>query len=161
MPRSPSYGSGRRSSCVKPNFSCSVPSPIVIAGAGILPETFTRNNVVLNVHPGWLPTVRGLDSLKWAIYRGDPIGVTVHVCDGEVDRGKYIYREEVPVSPMDSLQSLWLRLYDRGLDLLEQAVVTGAWSDAKEYGEPAMSPTRRMDHVTELVMMKRFEAMKF
>jgi methionyl-tRNA formyltransferase len=41
---------------------------------------------VLNAHPGLLPGYRGVDVIPWAIYYGDPVGVTVHFVDEGVDR---------------------------------------------------------------------------
>ena len=52
---------------------------ILIGGAGILPEDIVKSDKVINSHPAYLPYVRGLDSLKWAIYDGNPIGVTTHI----------------------------------------------------------------------------------
>lgn len=36
---------------------------------------------IINAHPGYIPVVRGLDSLKWAIVEGLPIGVTTHLLE--------------------------------------------------------------------------------
>ena len=52
---------------------------ILIGGAGILPMDVVSSGDIINSHPAYLPHVRGLDSLKWAIYYGKPIGVTTHV----------------------------------------------------------------------------------
>ena len=130
-------------------------SPVLIGGAPLLPTEFVENNLVLNVHPGWLPKVRGLDSLKWAIYYGYPIGVTVHRVDRQVDLGKLLLQEEVLLLPTDSLQSIALRQYELGLNLMVKALDPMVLGSPSDYAEPPASPTRRMKHVDELTMMER------
>lgn len=135
---------------------------VLIGGAGILPGDFIDKNRVINVHPGWLPLVRGLDSLKWAIYDGMPIGVTVHQICGEVDLGFLSERVKIPLKVTDSFHSIAARQYNRGLDMLVANI------DKCDRGgslqaylgirfEKPREPTRRMNHITELVMIKRLE----
>ena len=69
---------------------------ILIGGAGIIPKSLTKTRKVINSHPAYLPYVRGLDALKWAIYEGTPIGVTTHIISSEVDLGWLIQRTMVP-----------------------------------------------------------------
>ena len=37
--------------------------------------------------------MRGLDSLKWAIFEGKPIGVTTHIISEETDTGWLINKQ--------------------------------------------------------------------
>ena len=129
--------------------------PVLIGGAPILPPEFVNKNRVINVHPGWLPKVRGLDALKWAIYYGYPIGVTVHRVDDRVDMGTMLVREEVPLYPTDSLHSIATRQYELGLILLVKALDPEILNDGSEFGESPDAPNRRMKHAEELVMMER------
>jgi hypothetical protein len=39
----------------------------LIGGAGIIPSHIIEGRKIINSHPGYLPNVRGLDALKWAI----------------------------------------------------------------------------------------------
>ncbi|MDD3731246.1 MAG: formyltransferase family protein [candidate division Zixibacteria bacterium] len=137
------------------HFHWTTDKPILVGGAPILNGNFVSNNRIFNVHPGWLPKVRGLDSLKWAIYYSYPIGVTVHRINREIDFGKLVLREEIPLFPTDCLQTIAIRQYERGLDLLVQALVTGKIYQTEEYTEPAGIPTRRMKHADELIMKER------
>ena len=131
----------------------------LIAGAPVLSKFFVENHTVFNSHCGWLPEVRGLDSLKWAIYYDKPIGVTSHIVSPEVDLGLLIERWVVPVESADSLYSLAMRQYELEIDLLIKAL--DKYKDAKPFDEPAVfPPTRRMPHRTEVMMMRKFEAMK-
>jgi phosphoribosylglycinamide formyltransferase-1 len=94
----------------------------LIAGAGILPKTVTDNFCVINSHPGYLPNVRGLDALKWAIYEGQPIGVTTHVVNSQPDSGMLIDRKIVPVYFEDSFDSIARRVYETEIKMLVEAI---------------------------------------
>lgn len=84
------------------------PDVIVLGGARILKEHILRIPTigVLNPHPGLLPAYRGVDVIPWAIYKGDPIGVTVHFVDPGVDTGDIVAQHRLPVHPGDTLRSL-------------------------------------------------------
>jgi methionyl-tRNA formyltransferase len=96
----------------------------VVAGARILPahviERFRRG--IINLHPGLLPDVRGLDALQWAIMRGQPLGVTAHLIDKRVDAGWILERRVVAEYPDDTLVDLSLRLYETELAMLKPAM---------------------------------------
>jgi phosphoribosylglycinamide formyltransferase-1 len=42
---------------------------MVFDGVGIIPQSVCCSFPVINSHPGYLPYIRGLDALKWAIYK--------------------------------------------------------------------------------------------
>jgi len=132
-------------------------SYVAIGGAGILPPSFVKNNTVINSHCGWLPKVRGLDALKWAIYYDQPIGCTIHIVDEECDKGLLIERREVELGPTDSLYSIAIKQYELEINMLVDCIVNKRWESARPFGEPANNPTRRMKHATELQMMKRLK----
>lgn len=125
----------------------------IIGGAGILPPYFIKGKKVINAHPGYLPNVRGLDALKWAIYEGQPIGVTTHVIDENPDEGFLIDRKIVPVYFNDTFHSIAQRVYETELEMLVEATdkpVTNISLKDDRY-----TPHRRMTHREELVMMER------
>ena len=84
---------------------------ILIAGAGLLPEEVARNHKIINSHPGYLPNVKGLDAFKWAIYQGQPIGVTTHFISDKADEGELIERRIIPIYFEDSFHSVAYRIY--------------------------------------------------
>jgi hypothetical protein len=96
----------------------------VVAGARILPpaviERFRRG--IINLHPGLLPQVRGLDALQWAIMRDQPLGVTAHLIDKRVDAGWILERREIAEYADDTLVDLSLRLYETQLAMLKPAL---------------------------------------
>lgn len=96
---------------------------ILIAGAGILPEDIARHEII-NAHPGYLPNVRGLDALKWAILEGQPIGVTTHFIGAEPDTGTLIQRRILLSGLGDTFHSIAWRQYETEIEMLVDALVT-------------------------------------
>lgn len=111
----------------------------IIAGARILKkhiiDTFTIG--IINLHPGLIPEVRGLDALLWAIYKGVPLGVTAHLIDERIDAGRILVRREIPVYHDDTLLDLSERLYEAQLELLPVAIeraLKGEWTELSNVG---------------------------
>src|SRR5690606_4539281 len=95
---------------------------ILITGAGLLPDELVENHKLINSHPGWLPKVRGLDSLKWAIHNKQKLGVTSHYVDSEADAGFLIEQREVPVFANDTFHSVAYRQYEIEIDMLVDSI---------------------------------------
>ena len=81
---------------------------------------------VINLHPGYLPDVRGLDTIKWAILKDLPMGATAHLIDSKIDMGRLLCRGIIDIYDDDTLLDLQLRTWDlerslliRGLELLQ------------------------------------------
>lgn len=91
---------------------------LIVAGAGLLPAEVVTRTPVINAHPGLIPSVRGLDSFKWAIRDGMPLGITLHFVDEGVDLGRHIASVRTPVLPQDNLESLARRHYEMEIALL-------------------------------------------
>lgn len=98
------------------------PEFILIAGAGLLDTEIVNKFIVVNCHPGKLPDVRGLDALKWAIYNGKDIGITLHIVDETADGGLLIKEEIVPLYPYDTFHSIAYRQYEMEIELLSDAI---------------------------------------
>jgi phosphoribosylglycinamide formyltransferase-1 len=92
----------------------------LILGAGILSPDCVRGKKIINGHPGIIPSSRGLDSFKWAIHQGDPLGVTLHYIDGQVDAGEIISIIPTPVYLTDTLTDLAERHYKNEIDSLSR-----------------------------------------
>ncbi len=92
----------------------------LISGARILKEPILSipELGILNFHPGLLPDVRGLDTVQWAIFHNKPFGVTAHLIDEKIDRGRILVREEIPLYPDDSLTDISLRLHETQVALI-------------------------------------------
>ena len=133
----------------------------VVAGARILPsaviERFRRG--IINLHPGLLPQVRGLDALQWAIMRGQPLGVTAHLIDKRVDAGWILERREIAEYPDDTLVDLSLRLYETQLAMLKPALER-ALHDERHTLEHVVGGEYNRSFPVELAMemLARFES---
>lgn len=137
------------------------PGFVLIAGAGLLPDELVENHKLINSHPGWLPLVRGLDSLKWAIHKKEKLGVTCHYVDATADAGFLIDQREVPVYANDTFHSVAFRQYEIEIELLVESIaLIPEKTDFPALSTNASEPTRRMPKAIEEQLMKDFEAYK-
>lgn len=96
----------------------------VVAGARILSSdtlAAVGNNVV-NVHPGLIPEMRGLDTLLWSIHENVPPGISVHFIGEKIDAGRLILTERLPVFKDDSVYDVSLRWLELQPEVLVQAL---------------------------------------
>jgi methionyl-tRNA formyltransferase len=72
-----------------------------------------------NLHPGPLPRYAGLNSVCWAIYRGEKQhGVTLHKIVPEIDAGPIVYQESVGVGSEETGLSLTVKCVNIGVPLI-------------------------------------------
>lgn len=121
---------------------------ILICGASILPKEVLKYNII-NSHPGYLPNVRGLDALKWAILEGHPVGVTTYVIGELPDTGFLIERKIIGRELNDSLMSLGWKVYNTEIEMLvasieQQPTNVELWDSYPLHG--------RMSHHTEIML---------
>ena len=130
---------------------------IYLAAAGkLLSGECLRGKRVLNAHPGIIPAVRGLDAFRWAIYDGQPVGVTLHFIDERIDEGTVVSVIQTPVFSNDTLSSFAKRHYEREIWQLchfEHLLAHGRnpFSDA-----PRGESRRRMKRELEETLEERF-----
>jgi methionyl-tRNA formyltransferase len=122
----------------------------IIGGAGIIDP---GNKKIINSHPGYLPNVRGLDALKWAIYNGQPIGVTTHVIDNKPDAGYLIDREIIRVGFYDTFHLVAQRQYELEIAMIVRAIDR----PVGEKLDTGYMVHGRMPVYYEPIMMERFE----
>lgn len=96
----------------------------IILGARILKSKIINafQKGILNLHPGWIPEVRGLDSIKWAISEDKPLGVTAHLITPDIDHGPIVKREKIEIFKDDSLMDIFLRIQNLELILMKEAI---------------------------------------
>lgn len=145
---------------------CVSPEIVLIGGAGILPPEVVKSALIVNSHPAMLPLARGLDALKWAIYHDLAVGITLHLIDEHPDAGLVIKQAEVPLYASDTFHAFAMRQYEMEIDLLAQApdllpafLATGPDKHGGAYLPPdgeAYKVHKRMPHLKEMVMMRRF-----
>lgn len=110
------------------------PDVAVVTGARILPASIIQacGSGVLNLHPGLLPEVRGLDALLWAIHDDVPLGVTAHLIDERVDMGRIVRREPIAIYGDDHLFDLSERLYGSQISMLVPAIGAALAGELRE-----------------------------
>jgi len=94
----------------------------------------------LNAHPGWLPTYRGVDVVRWALLLGGPLGATLHWVDRGVDTGDIVWRRPLAVAPGAAIADIEQAARDLALAML----VEGACALARG-GTLPREPQRRED----------------
>ena len=131
----------------------------LIAGAGVINEKMVEKYEIINSHPGILPISRGLDAYKWAVYNGDPIGVTLYYVGHEVDTGLLIKSEIINVDFCDTFHGVARKIYDLEInmlanfkELIKNAPKTVLYADG--------TPTRRMPHRLEMKLFDRFDKLR-
>ena len=132
---------------------------MLIGGAGMIPKDIVNSGKVINSHPAYLPYVRGLDSLKWAIYEGEPIGVTTHIISKDCDAGRLIRRELLELYSWDTFHSVSQRQYELEIDMLVDSIEDVKTSKLIELSTTKSEPKRRMSHSNEKRLMIRFQGM--
>jgi folate-dependent phosphoribosylglycinamide formyltransferase PurN/quercetin dioxygenase-like cupin family protein len=77
---------------------------------------------VVNVHPGYLPDVKGNNPYVWAIIHDLPQGCTVHFIDENIDTGPIILRQKINVHTIDSYPHLLAEINHVCGELLQEAL---------------------------------------
>ena len=135
---------------------------ILIGGAGILPEELAKKHKIINSHPGYLPNMKGLDAFKWAIYQGQPIGVTTHYISDRADEGELIERRIIPIYFEDTFHSVAYRVYETEISMLVNSIsqIENKIATFDSLIDNRYDANRRMPHHLEIIMMNRFDEIR-
>ncbi len=135
---------------------------ILIAGAGLLPNELAKKHKIINSHPGYLPNVKGLDAFKWAIYLGQPLGVTTHYISEKADEGQLIERRIIPVYFEDSFHNVAYRIYETEIEMLVNSIklIDNNQIKYESLSDNKYVANKRMPHNKEIIMMSRFEEIR-
>lgn len=85
----------------------------------IFPRVLLEKVRCINCHPGFNPHNRGMFPHVWSIVNGLPAGVTIHEMTTEIDGGPCIAQREVFVKHNDTSGSLYKRVIDAEMNLLD------------------------------------------
>jgi len=134
-------------------------SKVMVCGSGIIHRSIVKNYKIINSHPGYIPNVRGLDALKWAIFEKQPIGVTTHKIGAYIDAGLIIERNIVPFYERDTFHSLAQRQYEMEIDMLVRGI------EKIDVATEVIVPEnfvihKRMPKDKEMILMEKFEELK-
>ena len=76
-----------------------------------------------NLHASLLPQYRGAAPINWAIINGETeTGVTTFLLNHEIDKGAILDQVRVPISPEDTVGTMYERLMNIGTSLVTQTV---------------------------------------
>ena len=100
--------------------------------------------------------------MKWAIYQGQPIGVTTHYITDKADEGELIERRIIPIYFEDSFHNVAYRIYETEIEMLINSIQL---IDNEQVKYESLTDTRyvankRMPHNYEIIMMNRFEEIR-
>lgn len=92
---------------------------------------------VFNLHGSLLPAYRGPSPLFWQIKNQEQTsGIVLHKAEATADSGNIVFSKEIPLHPLDTIQSLGNQLAAHACELVDK--LTG---HIKEHGEcPAGTP---------------------
>lgn len=98
---------------------------VVVAFGQILPkaalEAPTRGSI--NIHASLLPKYRGAAPIQWAIAQGESVtGVTTMRLDAGLDTGDILLQREMPITDVDTAETLAPRLAQVGADLMVETL---------------------------------------
>ena len=85
----------------------------------------------VNIHPGFNPYNRGMFPHVWSIINGLPAGATIHEIDYTIDEGPIIAQKLVHVLQADTSDTLYARVVDAELELLDvylETIVGGSYA---------------------------------
>jgi SAM-dependent methyltransferase len=76
----------------------------------------------LNAHPGLLPAFRGVDVVRWSLWKRQSVGATLHFADEGIDTGDIIQSQPVTVQPDDTIEAVEKRVEELSLSMLVECV---------------------------------------
>ncbi len=102
------------------------PDYLIVAGYGkLIPPAWLDypRIMAINYHPSLLPEYKGRFPAEWAILKGETeTGGTLIKMDVEFDKGEIITQEKIPLSPMDTKESIYKKLFILGGDMLTKSL---------------------------------------
>ncbi len=132
---------------------------LIVGGAGILSDSIVKNFKIINSHPGLIPTTRGLDSFKWAIYFQEIMGVTIHQINAEVDLGVHIHHSKTIIYKNDNIADLAERHYRNEVNSLCE-YISGTLAIKKICDLECKESRMRMDLDKEAFILEKFNDYK-
>jgi methionyl-tRNA formyltransferase len=101
------------------------PDLLILMGADIVPAAVLAvpRLGTINAHYGLLPDYRGMNVTEWSVFRGDPVGVTVHLVDSGVDTGDILLQEEIPIDQGETFARLRRKHQEVAARLVVQAAL--------------------------------------
>ena len=131
---------------------------VLIGGAGLIDEKKIILNKIINCHSGLIPESRGLDSVKWSIFKQNLVGNTLHFINDEIDKGEIIHQEITKFKSKCSLKQFYKIHYEKEIKMLinfEKHLING-----KKIELRTLNPTKRFPKKNEKEITKKFSSYK-
>ena len=100
---------------------CEAEIAVVVAYGKLIPDNLLTvpPRGFVNLHPSLLPRHRGPSPIQWALVCGDrTTGVTTMQLDEGMDTGPILLQERLAIEPLDTTETLSLRLAELGAQLM-------------------------------------------
>ena len=91
---------------------------VLIGGSGLIDKKKIVPKKIINCHSGLIPESRGLDAVKWSIFRGNLVGNSLHFINSDIDKGTLIHQEISKFSPKCSLKQFYKFHYHQEIHML-------------------------------------------
>lgn len=98
----------------------------------IFPPKMVNNYLCINVHPGYNPYNRGWYPQVFSILNKEPVGVTIHRMDSQLDHGPILFQEKIPIYPTDTSYDVYLRIQELEVIMLKKhlpAILRGDYTE--------------------------------
>lgn len=126
-------------------------------------ELFTKVRCI-NVHPGYNPINRGWYPQVFAIINDSKIGATIHEIDKEIDHGSIIDREFVEKEITDTSKSLYDKVLDKEIELLEkniESILNDTYNTISPESEGKLYLKKDFNDLLELDLSEQLSALEF
>lgn len=96
---------------------------LVVGWYHMIPRRWRELAPAFGLHASLLPDYSGGAPLVWAMINGEErTGITLFQMDDGVDSGPVAAQVEAPIQPYDTIATLYSRIEERGLELLDHAL---------------------------------------
>lgn len=86
----------------------------------LFPDELVSNYRCVNIHPGLNPYNRGWYPQAFSIVNKQPVGVTIHEMDRELDHGPIIVQREVKIFENDTSIDVYKRIQNLEIEMLQE-----------------------------------------
>ena len=104
-----------------------------------------------NLHAALLPQYRGAAPINWAIINGETeTGITTFYLDHEIDTGRILLQERVPILETDCVEDIHDKLMERGACLVKETVDLIARGEAKAIPQEHFMTDEPLHHAPKI-----------
>lgn len=104
-----------------------------------------------NLHAALLPQYRGAAPINWAVINGETVtGATTFFLSHDIDTGRIILKQELPIGPEENVGSVHDRLMEMGKGLVTKTVDLLVEADGKVEAIPTIDQETLFNDISEL-----------